>query len=220
VVASGTYTLNWLRRFNTDFTLFYSGTSGAPHDYIYGQGGSTGSGDLNGDGRQGNDLIYIPKSATDPSEIQFRDIVANGAVRLTAAQQAANLDKFISESECLSGSRGTILSRNTCRLPFLNRVDFSVRQAIDYFGTRRLSVQLDIFNFGNLLNKDWGKELISPRSSNSNVPLLTHVGQSSSDPKVAVPVVQFDNVQNNIEYQAGTFVSNFWRTQLSVRLSF
>ncbi len=220
VVASGTYTLNWLKRFTTDFTMLYSGTSGAPHDYIYGAGSSGGSGDLNGDGRQGNDLIYIPKSATDPSEIQFRDITSGGTVRLTAAQQAANLEKFIRDSECLNANRGTILPRNFCRLPFLNRVDFSVRQGFDYFGTRRVSLQLDIFNFGNLLNDKWGKESISPRSSNSNVPLLTHVGQSSSDPKTAVPIVQFDNIQNNVEYQPGTFVSNFWRTQLSFRIAF
>lgn len=220
LVASGTYTLNWLRRFSTDFTLFYSGTSGAPHDYIYAAGPSGGSGDLNGDGRQGNDLIYVPRSTTDPNEIQFRDITSGSTVRLSAAQQAANLEQFIRDSECLSANRGQILSRNFCRLPFLNRVDFSVRQGLDYFGSRRLSVQLDIFNFGNLLNKDWGKESVSPRSTNSNVPLLTHVGQSSSDPKTAVPIVQFDNIRNNIEYEPGTFVGNFWRTQLSFRISF
>jgi len=220
VVVNGTYTLNWLRRLSTDFTVFYSGTTGAPHDYIYAQGASGGSGDLNGDGRQGNDLLYVPKSATDPAELQFRDIVSGGTVRLTAAQQAANFEKFIRDSECLSAHRGKILPRNYCRLPFLNRVDFSVRQGLDYFGARRLSVQFDIFNFGNMLNKEWGKELVSPRSGNSNVPLLTHVGQSSSDPKTAVPIVQFDNIQNNIEYQAGTFVANFWRTQLSFRISF
>lgn len=220
LIASGTYTLHWLQRFSTDFTMVYSGTSGAPHDYIYGQGSSSGSGDLNGDGRQGNDLIYVPKSASDPSEIQFRDITSGGTVRLTAAQQAANLEKFIRESECLNAHRGQILPRNVCRLPFLNRVDFSVRQGFDYFGARRVSVQFDIFNFGNLLNDKWGKESVSPRSSNNNVPLLTHVGQSSSDPKVAVPIVQFDNIQNNAEYVPGTFVSNFWRTQVSFRISF
>ena len=220
IVATGTYTLNWLRRLTTDFTVIYSGTSGAPHDYIYDRGPSGGSGDLNGDGRQGNDPIYVPRSTTDPNEIQFRDITSGGTVRLTAAQQAANLEEFIRDSDCLNTSRGSILSRNVCRLPFLNRVDFSVRQGLQYFGTQRASIQLDIFNFGNLLNKDWGKERVSARSSNANVPLLTHVGQSSSDPKVAVPIVQFDNIENNAEYIRGSFVSNFWRTQLSFRIAF
>ncbi|MBL8982746.1 MAG: hypothetical protein JNL26_11220, partial [Gemmatimonadetes bacterium] len=56
--------------------------------------------------------------------------------------------------------------------------------------------------------------------SNSNIPLLSHAGQSSADPKTAVPIVQFDNIQNNAEYINGAFVSNFWRTQLSFRVSF
>ncbi len=219
VSVAGSYTLNWLRKFSTDFTASYSGVSGSTHDYIYGSVAS-GSGDLNGDGRQGNDLIYVPRSATDPNEIQFRDIVRNGVVQLTAAEQAANFDKFIDESECLSAYRGRIMPRNVCRLPFFHNVDVAIRQNFNYFGTQRVAVQLDIFNFGNLLNEKWGKQQVSPRSGNSNVPLLSHVGQSSSDPKVAVPIVQFDNIQNNVEYSPGVFVSNFWRSQISFRFSF
>jgi outer membrane receptor for ferrienterochelin and colicin len=218
ILANATYTFNWLKRASTDVTLFYQGSSGAPHDYIYGTG--TGQGDLNGDGRQGNDLIYVPRRATDPTEIQFRDIVSGGQVRLSAAQQAVNFDKFIDESPCLREYRGKILERNVCRLPFLNRVDLAIRQNLNYFGSQRASIQLDIFNFSNFLNEKWGQERVSPRSSNSNVPLLSHAGQSSADPKTAVPILQFDTIQNNSEYITGAFVANFWRTQLSFRISF
>ena len=217
--ASGSYTFHWLRKLSTDVTMSYSGVSGSPHDYIYGSVAS-GSGDLNGDGRQGNDLIYVPRRATDPSEIQFRDIVRNNVVQLTAAQQAANFDKYIDESDCLSQYRGKILPRNVCRVPMSHNVDLAVRQNINYFGTQRVSVQLDVFNFGNMLNSKWGKQQVTPRSGNSNVPLLSHVGQTTNDPKTAVPIVQFDNIQNNAEYVPGTFVSNFWRTQLSFRFAF
>lgn len=215
-----TYSVNWLKKSTTDFTLFYQGTSGAPHDYIYG----AGQGDLNGDGRQGNDLIYVPKRSTDVNEIQFRDITqtVNGvtSVRISAAQQAVNFDNFIDKSPCLNGHRGEIIKRNTCRLPFLHRADFAIRQNLNYFGSQRAAIQFDVFNVGNMLNKKWGKELVSPRSGNSNIPLITHVGQSSSDPKTATPIVQFDNIQNNAEYVQGAFVANFWRTQLSFRISF
>lgn len=222
VLANVTYSLNLLKKASTDLTLFYQGTSGSPHDYIYNTG--TGQGDLNGDGVQGNDLIYVPTRSTDPTQIQFRDITTTSGgvttVRLSAAQQAVAFDKFIDDSPCLRDYRGKILERNVCRLPFLNRVDFAIRQNLNYFGTQRASIQLDVFNFGNMLNKEWGKERVSPRSSNSNIPLLSHAGQSSVDPKVAVPIVQFDNIQNNAEYINGAFVSNFWRTQLSFRVSF
>jgi outer membrane receptor protein involved in Fe transport len=224
VLAVGTYTLSWLKKFSTDVTVAYEGLSGAPHDYIYGGGPSGGSGDLNGDGRQGNDLLYVPTRATDPTQIQFRDITQTvggvTTVRINAAQQAVNFDNFIDQSECLSKYRGKLLPRNACNLPWSNRVDVALRQNLNYFGGQRASIQLDIFNFANLLNEEWGKQKVSPRSSNSNIPLVSHVGHSANTLNNSVPIVQFDNIQNNVEYAPGAFVSNFWRTQLSFRIAF
>jgi len=221
ILATGTYTLNWLKNLSTDFSVFYQGVSGAPHDYIY--GGSGGAGDLNGDGVQGNDLIYIPKSATDQNEIQFRNITrTTGGVTTvlsTAAEQATLFDAFINSSDCLKGHRGQILERNTCRQPFVNQVDVAIRQNIPLFGDQRVSVQLDIFNIGNLLNKDWGRAFVTPTTTNSNVPLVTHVGYSSATAATAVPIVQFTPPAGG-EYAPGSTVSNFWRTQLSARFSF
>jgi hypothetical protein len=169
---------------------------------------------LNGDGRNGNDLIYIPADAFNTQEIQFR-AVTNGA---TVAEQQAAFEKYFEDSPCLRGQRGRILKRNSCKLPFLNQVDVAIRQTIPSIGGQRLSLQADITNFGNLLNKNWGQQRVAEASSNSNVPILTHVGMTSSDPTVAVPIVQF-NV-NQKEYIIGNFASNFWRFQLSARYSF
>ena len=43
--------------------------SGSNYDFVY--GGSGGLGDLNADGAQGNDLIYIPAEVARDSEIRF-----------------------------------------------------------------------------------------------------------------------------------------------------
>jgi outer membrane receptor for ferrienterochelin and colicin len=213
VVADATYTFEFKRGWATDFTMFYQGVSGAPHDYVY--LASSGSGDLNGDGVSGNDLVYVPKDAHNPFEIQFKDVSGGGA---TAAQQADAFEKFIKNSPCLSAHRGQILPRNSCRQPFLNQVDLNIRQTIPSLMGQRLSVQADIFNFGNLLNKTWGQQRVTEQSSNSNVGLLTHVGQTSSDPRAAIPIVQFNTKQN--EYIVGAFASNYYRFQLSVKYSF
>ncbi len=218
ISAAATYTLNWLKKLSTDFSVLYAGVSGAPHDYTYASSGGT-SGDLNGDGSSGNDLIYIPKSTTDPAEIQFRDITSGSNVTSSAANQAAQFEKFITESKCLQGHRGEILQRNSCRLPFSNQVDVAIRQNLPLIGGQKLAVQLDIFNFGNLLNKNWGIQQFSPLSSNSNIPLLRHVGYSSTNAATATPVVQFSPPAGG-EYINGVVVSNFWRTQISVRYSF
>jgi len=226
VVASGSYTLKWLKKMSTDFSVFYQGASGAPHDYIY--GGSGGAGDLNGDGVQGNDLIYIPTSTTDPNQIQFRaitrTIVTPGQPNRidtvsTVAQQQGLLESFINSSDCLKDHRGQILQRNSCRQPFVNQVDVAIRQNLPIVADQHLSVQFDIFNFGNLLNKKWGRAFVTPTTTNSNVPLMTHVGYSSTTAATAVPVVQFTPPAGG-EYAPGATVSNFWRTQLSLRYSF
>jgi hypothetical protein len=169
---------------------------------------------MNGDGRNGNDLIYVPRNTSNTQEIRFR-AVTNGA---TVAEQQAAFDKFITNSPCLSEQRGRILSRNSCKLPFLNQIDVAIRQTVPSVRGQRLSLQADITNFGNLLNKNWGQQRVAEASSNSNVPILTHVGMSNSNPTVAVPIVQF-NV-NQQEHVIGNFASNFWRFQLSARYSF
>ena len=101
---------------------------------------------------------------------------------------------------------------------FLNQVDVAIRQSIPAVRGQRMSLQADITNFGNLLNKKWGQQRVAQNSSNSNVPLLTHRGMSTTDPSAAIPIVQFS--PSTQEYIVSNFASNFWRFQLSARYSF
>jgi outer membrane receptor for ferrienterochelin and colicin len=224
IVGLLTRSFEWLRDFSTDVTVFYQGVSGAPHDYIY--GGSGGNGDLNADGVQGNDLLYVPTDARDPTQILFANSGA-GPTLVTAAQQADAFEALINASPCLSKYRGQIMPRNSCRLPFSNQVDLSIRQALPIGRGNRVSVAFDVFNFGNLLNKNWGKVAVSPFSNFNNIPLVTHVGMSTTNPATAVPIVQY-NIRTldptgtgvPVEYQPADIVSNYWRSQLSFRYSF
>jgi outer membrane receptor for ferrienterochelin and colicin len=222
IVGILTRSFEWYRDFSTDVTMFYQGVSGSAHDYIY--GGFAPVGDLNADGTQGNDLIYVPKNALDPNEIQFR-ATGTGAALVTAAQQASAFEELINNSRCLSKYRGQILPRNACSLPFSNQVDLTIRQALPLGRGNRVSVALDIFNFGNLLEKTWGKVRVSPLNSFNNIPLITHVGMSTTNPATAVPIVNY-NIRTLVkdglvqEYQPGEFASNYWRSQLSFRYSF
>jgi hypothetical protein len=147
---------------------------------------------------------------------------------LTAAQQAAAFDQLINSQDCLSKARGKIMERNSCRQPFSNFFDLTVRQNIPLLSSaQRVSVQLDIFNFGNLLNKKWGQQRFNPISANSNIPLLSQTGMSGTDPKTAVPIVQFNyrvldpTKSGTIEpNQIANTGGNYWRAQLSARVSF
>jgi outer membrane receptor for ferrienterochelin and colicin len=218
-------TLEWGRRgLGTDITLVYSGVSGAPHDYVYGSSGGSSS-DMNADGYNTNDLFYVPNNALDPAEIQFRQ---QGSRSPTT--QAQDLENFIKASPCLSEQRGRIMDRNSCRNPFTHLIDLSVRQRLPSVRAERVSVQWDIFNFGNLLNKNWGKAPFTPGSLNSNVPLVTHVGWAGTgctavapltcDIKTAVPVVQFTPPTGGEYVIPSTSATQFWRSQLGLRIDF
>jgi len=208
VVAQGTYTFNWWKnRLATDVTLFYRGNSGSAHDYVY--NGASGAGDLNADGAQGNDLLYVPTSALNPAEIRF-----NASGTITAAQQAQAFDDFINSNKCLKDARGTILKRNACRVPWQEEVNLTIRQSLpEFLGGQRATFIFQIYNVMNLLNDEWGKTKQTDGTTNSNVPVLTHVGMSSIDPKVAVPIFTHNITQktyikgngtgDNYQFQAG-----------------
>ncbi len=212
---------SWANGFATDFTVSYQGSSGSPHDYVY-------SNDMNADGVTGNDLIYVPTNVYDQDQIRFGTVTASGQT-YTANEQAAALDALIQATPCLREQRGQIMKRNSCRLPFSNTWDLTVRQAIPTIAHQRVSLQLDIFNLGNALNKRWGQERTNPSTTNSNITLFTTTGLSSTDPATAVPTVNyagnavaFDPNRTGQPQQYRVFAStrNFWRAQIAARYSF
>jgi hypothetical protein len=153
IVMNGTYSFPS----KTDLSFIFTGESGTPFDFVY-------SGDMNGDGSTSNDLIYVPTDAHNTSEIQF-STNGTGASALTPAQQADAFEQFIQSNDCLSSQRGKIMDRNTCRTPWTKRLDLDVRQSLPTIRGQNFLLQLDIFNFLNLLNQNWGAQDLG--SSNS-----------------------------------------------------
>lgn len=127
----------------------------------------TFSGDINGDGGTGNDLIYIPRNT---GEMNFQEFSAGGRT-YTAAAQAAAWDAYINQDAYLSKHRGAYAQRGAVFLPLVKRMDISLSQDLgrNLWGRRHaLQLRADILNAGNLINKNWGvaQRLIS------NQPLL------------------------------------------------
>ena len=145
VILYGTYTLPWKRFGATDITMFYEGISGSPITY-------TSTLDLNGDGYNGNDPIYVPIDATDTDEILIGSMTTAG-VFTQDAEAAADFDEFIESQECLDKQRGRIMERHSCRTPWQNRMDMSIRQSIPEIRGQNFTVQLDIINFPGALGE-------------------------------------------------------------------
>lgn len=137
----------------TQVGLFVEARNQGRYSYAYG-------GDLNGDGVNGNDLIYVPRSA---SELAFLPITTGTGASLrtlfTPEQQQAAWDAFINQDEYLSSRRGQYTERNGALLPWIFQGDLSIVQEFYIrVGGKRNSIQVraDIQNVGNLINNRFG----------------------------------------------------------------
>ncbi len=207
--ASGTIHSPW-QRFRTNLSFYYVGGSGLPYTYV--AGGAGGRGDLNADGAVGNDPIYIPRSAADTTEIKF-----SGTAAQIAAQQTA-FDQFINTAPCLNGQRGRIMTRNSCRTPWMNLTNLAVRQALSEKPGQAFALELQVFNVLNLLNARWGRVQLPtgavPTTTNQ-VTLLSQTAETTdASPQ---PVYRFDPAMRR--YNSENF-DTYYQIQLAVRYNF
>lgn len=204
ITAVGTYTFPW----KMDVSMIYTGSSGSAYDHYY-------STDENADGSTANDLVYIPKSTTDANEILFTGYnVPAQAANVTAQQQA--FERFINNRECLKNQRGQIQSRMTCRAPWRDLYNVSLRQSIPSIQGHAVSVAVDIFNFANLVNSKWGQQKSVVQPGLPGVQLLTRTGVATQNGKT-VGVYTFNT--QLADYDVRNVESNY-RIQLSLRYSF
>jgi outer membrane receptor protein involved in Fe transport len=154
VVASVSYRKEYLQNLATSFSFIYEGSAQGRYSYTY-------VGDFNRDGISGNDLIYIPR---DASEIKFKNdlvITTSGqpTKTYTPQQQSDIFMAYIDQDPYLSKHRGEQAKRNGASLPWRNNVDFRLSQEVfrNIGKTKNsFSFTMDVFNLGNLLNKKWG----------------------------------------------------------------
>lgn len=209
IMGTASFNHSWSMRTATSATLIYTGQSGSPYSYVY-------SGDLNGDGSSNNDLIYIPRDASEIKLIPSSRPAGLSDTR-TAADIWNQLNQFITADPYLDGHRGQNAERNGPRTPWNHRVDLRVTQDIKIDGgTTAHSMQLtfDVINVGNLLKNSWGKYYFVPNLNNQNVyPIAYRSGRAVG----GTPSFSFDPI--GIPYQTDDFQSR-WQMQAGLRLLF
>ena len=114
-------------------SFFYNLQSGRPYT-------TTFSNDMNGD-LQDNDIVFVP---ADASEV----IVVGGTWE--------ELNAYIEADDSMKNYRGVIPERNTGRGPWTNLVDFRLAFDVPFRTRNNFQITLDVSNFLNMLNKDWG----------------------------------------------------------------
>jgi hypothetical protein len=136
--------LSWTKAFvgnyRTSVGVFYEGRRGKPYSWTF-------INDMNGDGIGGNDLMYIP-SAPGDAKVVFRG----------GAAEEALFWQVVDANPALANAKGGVVGRNNSFAPWVNNFDLRLSQELPGFVSgHKASFSFDILNFGNMLNKKWGR---------------------------------------------------------------
>lgn len=183
----------FLKNAPTFISFFYNGRSGRRFNTRY-------YNDVNGDSRQ-NDSIWVPANESD--------------IILTKGDWAG-LDQYIKDDPALEKHRGQILPRNSNRDPWYNGLDFRLAQVIPIPGLKghRLELYVNLKNFLNLFNKDWG---VYRYITYDDTP-LTFVGYDDASGK---PMFEFwgKTEDKNARYNINQLLSR-WQAQFGFKYRF
>jgi len=151
IIAGLSYRKEYIKNLATSVSMFFEASHQGRFSYTY-------STDFNRDVIT-NDLIYIPK---DASEITFAARPASAAtsnVAYTAQQQSDLFFAYIEQDDYLKNNKGKYAERNGGKLPWRNQIDITLTQELfKNFGKTKNNFQftMNIMNFGNMLNSNWG----------------------------------------------------------------
>lgn len=199
-VLSGSYVRPWSDRLRTTIGFFFEAAQG---NTFRGAGGNrysfTYSGDVNGDGSGGNDLIYIPRSQNE--------------IRLDNPSQWAALNAFIEQDDYLSQHRGEIAERFGLINPWYQTLDLRVLQDIAVPGStgNTIQVTMDVLNALNLINSSWGvRKVADARATN---PLTLERFDTDG-----TPVFSFSGVSET--FVDSPTIASRWQIQFGLRYLF
>ena len=205
IIAAVSKKYDYGKIWSTTISAFGSWNAGDRFAYVYG-------GDINNDGTNSNDIMYVPTDAEINSMnfAAFNDI--NGTLQTPAAQRAA-LQKFIAQDKYLSGLRGKFTEKYGATTPWYSQVDLRILQDLKIGKDKKQMVQFsfDFINLGNFISSKWGVRQYATTSGYFQ-PLSVSLSGNT-------PVYRFDPSLTK------TFLSNpdlqsRWQMQFGLRLIF
>ena len=197
--------------YKTSVAAYYNGHDGLPYTWLI-------NGDLNGDG------IF-----QDPAYVPLRNDTKVSYGTATAAQIEA-FHAFIDNDPYLSLRRGQIAERNESHAPWVNQLDLGIQQELPgFFKSHKAVVRLDVYNFLNMLNKDWGITEMVPGGFDSRY--LASMGNSVRADggyvyNLGTPTSSnlLPNTQDLAVYESNSLFQNrtvsLWSLLLTVRYEF
>ena len=178
----------------TTISTFFEYAQGGRYNYTYG-------GNINGDSSgQNNDLVYIPTSS-EIDQMQF-----------SGAGQAEAFEAYIEQDDYMSDHRGEYMDRYGALAPWRSRWDVKLLQDYNFTvagKTNTIQFSIDVLNFGNLLNSNWGVV----QQPNNVSPISVAVDATNT------PTYTFDpNLTETYGYDASLL--SRWQAQFGIRYIF
>lgn len=231
VIASASYRIEYGKYFATSIGAIFEAAPANVGSYVY-------NGDLNRDGNSSNDLIYIPRSA---SEIHLVRSGSGGAGTITnnvtdtrtgtfgtGAAVDANksqiwnqLNNFINQDHYLNFHRGEYARANAIVFPFYKQLDLNITQDF-YLKTGKdkhtLRVTLDLINAGNFVNRNWG---LRKTLSSNNFLRYEGLGPDGKTPSFSFAYADAANqVPLTNSFTNSTSIFSRWQMQIGFRYLF
>jgi outer membrane receptor for ferrienterochelin and colicin len=173
IILSGTFQLPFGIRVSPKWSL-RSGTPWGPEV----------GGDINADGERFNDRPFIFRPEDLPVFVAPGTTSAD-SLAFVAADRARYAD-YLERFDCVGDYVGQIIPRNTCRQPWFNQLDMTVRKYFQTAGDQGLEIQVDLFNVMNGLNKKWGRN-VSVSAARRNLLLPQRYNAATGQIEYTVP---------------------------------
>lgn len=215
VVAAAFYRKEYANYFASSIGFTFEAANGGTASYVY-------NGDVNNDGLTTNDLIYVPK---DQNDIVLVPATGGAPDARSAAVIWAQLNNYINQDPYLSMRRGQYAERNGLLLPFYKRLDLNFTQDFNLKAGKKMNTlrfTADVFNFGNLLNKNWGTFKTVNRTTLLKFEGIDNSGGANQGkPKYSFPYLDAPNqIPLSSTFQNSTSQASRYQVQLGLRYIF
>ena len=197
IIAEANYSIEYYKYFASTISFFFNGYKGDAYSYIY-------SGDANADGTTSNDLMYIPKDASEFIWASPDDATAYFA--------------YAAQDPYLSKHAGEYAYRYSTYNPWNKRLDMRLMQdfKIEAGKTKNtLELSVDVINLLNLFDPGWGLN----QSYITNSPLVIS-SRDAATGKLKVSMRKIGGQYVTHSFQNPSTVAGTWGIQLGVRYLF
>ena len=219
IIAYASYKVISCKYSSTSIGAIFEAAPAGVSSYVY-------NGDLDGDGNTGNDLIYIPKSASDINLVKVNSGgLGTGTTGVTDTRTAGQiwnqLNNFLNQDHYLSGHRGQYAQANANVAPFYKRLDLNITEDISVkTGKERhtLRISMDLINAGNFFNKYWG----TYKTPNlTNFLKYEGLGADGKTPSFSMPYLDATNQGPLVNsFKDNTNIISRWQMQFGIRYLF